>query len=101
MQIVLAAAEVVLLLIGACLALLNWTALYVSYRNRQRGIDRYVSGTPGVPQIAVLLSAAVAHWVQVIHVPSWVFWLIALADTTTFMILGLPAFLLRRLRKQT
>ena len=102
MQIFLAIVTVALLLLAAYIVICNWVAIYISYRNKRRNIDRYVSGVPVVPQICVLIAALVARWVQVIQIPSWVFWLIALADTTLFMLLYLPIFLFLRNRdKQT
>ena len=94
----LAIVTIIFLLFGAFLVTSNWIAAFVSYRNKRKGIDRYISGTPVVPQICVLIAASAAQWTQAIQVPSWIFWVIALADTTVFMLLYWPIFLILRKR---
>ena len=102
MQLVATIIVIALLSLAVLTVLANWTAAFVGYSYKRRGIGRGVSGMPVVPQIFVLLALLLAYFAHVTHIPTWVFWLIALVDTTVPMYLYvLVQLVLRRLREQT
>jgi hypothetical protein len=102
MQLVATIIVTALLSFAVLTVLANWMAVFVGYSYKRQGIDRGVSAMPVVPQIFVLLALLLAYFAHVTHIQTWVFWLIALVDTTVPMYLYvLVQLALRRLRKQT
>jgi hypothetical protein len=93
---VLNSIAILLALFAAYNVAMNCGCVSVSYRNRRRGIDRYYSAVPIVPQLFLILadvvfSAAPSRWIA----RSWLI-SIALADISLWMLIIMPFVLLFR-----
>lgn len=82
---------------AACIIVMNYACVVLSYRNKLRGIDRHHSTVPLVAQILLILSDRVSSVVRAPLLPCA--WLLALglADISLWLLFfSLIAFLLRR-----
>jgi len=68
--------SVILMLLAACVVVMNWGCVIASARNKWRGIDQYHST---VPLISLLLTGVIAHPVYP-FTPKWWIGIIPLMD---------------------
>ena len=87
---------------AAFLAAMNWNCLFANRRNKRLGVDKHHSFVMVVPQILVGLAALISR--RLVHpwLPSWSFWLVALADVSLLSLAIWPFILIRqRLQSQS
>lgn len=96
MQSFLAILSALVLLLGALFAALNWGCVIASYRLYRQGEKRHVSTIPLVPQLCVVVAAVLLSRTASPLLPSWSFWVVALAEPSLFQMAYYPVFVLRR-----
>jgi len=75
-------AALVFILIGAIIAVMNWTSLLTGMRNKKRGTDRQ----PSTISFVTIICALVAFMVYP-GTPKWWIWIIPAADIGNWMII--------------
>jgi hypothetical protein len=91
---------VLLLMLAALVAFGNAAGALQAVRRQRRGDPRGFSTIPLLGPLCVLGAAATATQEGSFSLPSWLFWLVASLDVSTWSLLCLPVFAFRRgLRK--
>ncbi len=75
-------AALVIILLGATIAVVNWTSLFIGIRNKKKGTGRQ----PSTISFVTIICALVAFMIYPIT-PKWWIWIIPAADIGNWMIL--------------
>ena len=86
---------IVILLFAAYIVVMNWGFVFVSSRNRRRGIDRHHSTVP----VVTLVLVALAYLLYPRQDKSWMI-VIPLLDIANWSLLWLPVVLIREARRK-
>lgn len=101
MHTFLAITSSAILVFAAVIVALNWGYVIANYLAQRQGRESRISLVHAAPQLLVLI-AAILSLRAGLPLPSWVLWLVALADPGLFQILVRPFSLLRqKTRAQT
>lgn len=87
---------VLLLSLGALVAVANGAGALQAIRRRRRGDRRGFSAVPLLGLLFVLGAAAANARGGHPPLPAWLFWLVAMADVATWSLFFLPLFLVSR-----
>lgn len=66
--------------IGCLLVAVNALAVYQTYDNRRRGVDKYVSGIAFIPQLLMIVAALSLNAAKQAWLPIWLPLAIGVAD---------------------
>lgn len=95
MEILRTVIAVVLLLLAAYIAVMNWCCVIVSLRNQKKGIDKNHS------QVFIFHNfLPVAAFFIYPHSPKWWIWLIPALDMSNLTLLAWPFLLLKEKKNQ-
>ena len=75
---------------------MNWSCVFLNFRNRRRGIDKHHSMVPVVAQVLLVIAAQCSRLEQSPWLPTLAFWILGLADISLWMLASLPFVLLYR-----
>jgi hypothetical protein len=84
-------------LFALIIVLLNYSALYIRHRNKERGIEHRPSMIFLVPQILLVLANVIFQSTPVYPVSGWLLLGIALSDPSIWLLIALPVMM--RLKK--